>query len=76
MIDSTTGTTGNGQIFASGGVRTIGNAVQYPTGTNNLTLVIGGTNNLTLSGAFTLNGNDNVTTNTITARTLQVTNTA
>lgn len=75
MIDSTTGTTGNGQILASGGVRTIGNAVQYPTGTNNLTLVIGGTNNLTLSGAFTLNGNDNITTNTITARTLQVTNT-
>jgi len=74
-VDSTTSTTGSGQVFASGGARTVANLIQYRTGTNNLTLVIGGTNNLTLSGAFTLNGNDNVTTNTITSRTVQVTNT-
>ena len=74
-IDSTTTTTGSGTVFASGGARTIANPIQYPTGTNNLTLIFGGTNNLTFSGAMTLNGNDNVTTNTITARTVQTTNT-
>ena len=52
--DSTTSLTGSGTIFASGGPRTIANLIQYPTGSNNLTLVIGGTNNLTLSGAFSL----------------------
>jgi autotransporter-associated beta strand protein len=74
-IDSTTTTTGSGMILASGGPRTIANSIQYPSGTNNLTLIVGGTNNLTLSGAFTLNGNDLITTNTFTARTVQVTNT-
>ncbi len=74
-IDSTTTTTGSGMILASGGPRTIANSIQYPSGTNNLTLIVGGTNNLTLSGAFTLKGNDGLTTNTITARTVQVTNT-
>jgi autotransporter-associated beta strand protein len=74
-VDSTTTTTGTGMLLASGGAHTIANLIQYPTGTNNLTLIIGGTNNLTLSGAFTLNGNDNITTNTITTRTVQVTNT-
>ncbi|HEV2694643.1 MAG TPA: hypothetical protein VG347_17240 [Verrucomicrobiae bacterium] len=75
-IDSTTASTGSGEILASGGARTLGNSIQFPTGTNNLTLIIGGTNTMTLSGTFTLNGNDSVTTNTITARTIQVTNTA
>ena len=56
--DSTTSLTGSGTIFASGGPRTIANLIQCPTGSNNLTLVIGGTNNLTLSGAFSLQGND------------------
>ena len=56
--DSTTSLTGSGTIFASGGPRTIANLIQCPTGSNNLTLVIGGTNDLTLSGAFSLNGND------------------
>jgi hypothetical protein len=73
--DSSSSTTGSGEVFASGGARTIANSIQFPNGTNNLTLIIGGANNLTLSGAFTLNGNDGRTTNTITARTLQVTNT-
>jgi len=76
MIDSTSATTGSGEIFASGGARTLGNSIQYPTGTNNLTLIVGGTNNLMLAGTFSLNGNDNITTNTITARTIQVTNAA
>src|SRR5206468_8468458 len=71
--DSTTSTTGTGQIFASGGTRTIANLIQYPTATNNLTLVLGGTNRLTLAGAFSLNGNDG--TGSIN-RVLQVTNTA
>ncbi len=75
-VDSTTTLTGDGMIFAAGGPHTIANPIQYPTGTNNLTLVIGGTNDLTLSGAFTLNGNDLIVTNTFTARTVQVTNTA
>jgi autotransporter-associated beta strand protein len=56
--DSTTSLTGSGTILASGGPRTIANLIQYPKGSNNLTLVIGGTNNLTLSGAVSLQGND------------------
>ncbi len=67
-------TTGNGQVFASGGARTIANPVQYPSATNNLTLIIGGTNNLTFTGSFTLNGNDSVGNQT--NRIIQVTNTA
>ena len=74
-VDSTTTLTGSGMLLASRGARTIANPIQYTSGTNNLTLIIGGTNDLTLSGAFTLNGNDNITTNTFTARTVQVTNT-
>jgi hypothetical protein len=76
MPDSTTTLTGNGQIFASAPDITIGNAIEYPSGTNNLTLEIGGANNLTLAGPFTLQGNDGVTTNKFTARGLDVTNTA
>jgi autotransporter-associated beta strand protein len=75
MVDSTSATTGSGQIFAAGSARTLGNTIEFPTGTNNLTLIIGGTNNLTLSGSFYLNGNDNITTNAFTARTVQVNNT-
>ncbi|MGH8024200.1 MAG: beta strand repeat-containing protein, partial [Limisphaerales bacterium] len=74
--DSTTSVTGNGQIFASAPDITVGNAIQYPTGTNNLTLEIGGANNLTLSGPFTLQGNDGVTSGKFTSRTLEVTNSA
>ncbi|MGA3163114.1 MAG: immunoglobulin domain-containing protein, partial [Verrucomicrobiota bacterium] len=64
--------TGNGQVFAYGGARTIGNLIRYPSGTNNLTLIIGGTNDLTFSGACNLAGLDGLGTNNI--RTLQVTN--
>ncbi len=66
---------GSGTVFASGGARTIANSIQYPSGTNNQILVIGGTNALTFSGAFTLNGNDLIISNGLTARTIQVNNT-
>lgn len=75
-IDSTTTSTGSGEVMAMNGARTIGNSIQNPSGTNNVTLMVGGTNNLTFTGMFTLNGNDNVTSNAITSRTIQVTNTA
>ena len=76
MPDSTTTLTGDGEIFASGGSITIGNPIQYASGTNNLSLFVGGSANLTLAGPFTLQGNDGLTTNTFTSRTIQVTNTA
>jgi autotransporter-associated beta strand protein len=74
--DSTTTTTGTGQLSASGTAQTVANPIQYPTGTNNLTLSVGGTLALTLSGAITLYGNDGQTTASITSRNFQVTNTA
>ncbi len=67
-------TTGSGQVFASGGARTIANPIQYPSATNNQTLVIGGTNDLTFTGPYTLNGNDG--TGTQKQRTIEVANTA
>jgi autotransporter-associated beta strand protein len=69
-------TSGSGTVFASGGARTIANPIKYPSGTNNQTLIIGGTNSLTLSGDITLNGMDAQTSATIINRTFQVTNTA
>jgi autotransporter-associated beta strand protein len=66
--------TGGGQVMAWGGARTIANPIQYPSATNNLTLIIGGTNALTFTGPITLNGDDG--TSTYTNRTFQVTNTA
>lgn len=74
--DSTTSLTANGLLLASVNNITIGNAIQYPSGTNNLTLDVGGTNNITFSGPFTLQGNDGIKTNTFASRTVQVTNTA
>jgi len=71
--DSGTSLGGSGTIFAWGGPRTIGNPIQYVSGSNNLTLVIGGTNNLTLTGPFSLNGNDGLGAGT--NRTIQVDNT-
>jgi autotransporter-associated beta strand protein len=65
---------GSATVFASGGARTIANPVQYPSATNNQTLIIGGTNDLTFSGPYTLNGNDGF--GPVTNRTLQVNNTA
>lgn len=60
-------------LFAFGGARSIGNQVQYPSASNNLTLVIGGTNHLTFTGPFALNGQDGLGAGT--NRTIQVTNT-
>ena len=60
---------GSGTVFASGGARTIANALQYST--NNQVLIVGGTNALTFSGAYSLKGNDGLVTN----RTFQVNNT-
>lgn len=67
-------TTGSGTVLAYGGPRTIANPLQYSSGTNNLTLIIGGTNDLTFTGPYTLNGNDGATT--YVNRTVQVNNTA
>lgn len=67
-------TTGSGTVLAFGGARTIANPLQYPSATNNQTLIVGGTNDLTFSGPFTLNGDDG--SGTFTNRTLQVANTA
>jgi autotransporter-associated beta strand protein len=63
---------GSGAIMATGGARNIGNAVAYPT--NNQTLAIGGTDDLTLSGSINLCGPDSAGTNY--ARTFNVTNSA
>lgn len=71
--DSTTTLGGSGMLFAFGGARSIGNQVQYPSASNNLTLVIGGTNNFTFTGPFALNGQDGLGAGT--NRTIQVTNT-
>ncbi|HLP77949.1 MAG TPA: autotransporter-associated beta strand repeat-containing protein [Candidatus Paceibacterota bacterium] len=66
--------TGSGAVMASGGPRTVGNPIQYPSATNNQTLIVSGTNNLTFTGPVTLNGNDGQGTQT--TRTFQVNNTA
>jgi len=70
-VPTTTGATG--EILASGGAHTVGNTIEYPSGTNNLALEIGGTNNLTLSGPFALNGADG--NNSITSRLIESVNT-
>jgi autotransporter-associated beta strand protein len=75
LAPETTAATGSGLVLASGGARTIANPIQNQNGTNNSTLIIGGTNDLTFSGPYTLNGNDNLL-GTFSNRTVQVTNTA
>jgi len=66
--------TGSGTVLAWGGARTIANPIQFPSATNNQTLIIGGTNALTFSGLVSLNGTDGL--GTLTNRQLQVANTA
>ena len=66
------GTTGSGTIFASGSARTIANTVQYPSATNNQTLIVIGTNDLTFTSAVNLTGVDGSTTSN---RTFTVNNT-
>ena len=72
LAAETPNTTGSGTIFASGGARTIANTVQYPSGTNNSTLIINGTNNLTLTTLTNLAGVDGTGTSN---RTFTVNNT-
>ena len=74
-VDSTTSTTGNGFIFATVNNLTLGNAIQNVSGTNNCTLDIGGSDNITLTGPFTLYGNDHSIMTAFPTRSLQVTNT-
>lgn len=72
LAAETPNTLGSGTIFASGGPRTIANTIQYPSGTNNQTLVINGTNNITFTSPVNLTGVDNVGTSN---RTFTVNNT-
>ena len=67
-------TSGSGTVFAYGGARTIANPLQYPSATNNQTLIIGGTNQLTFSGSIALQGQDGLGTQS--NRIFQVANTA
>lgn len=63
----------SGTVLAFGGPRTIANDLGYPSTTNTQTLIIGGTNALTFTGSFSLDGFDG--TVTATNRTIQVNNT-
>jgi len=62
---------GTSSFFASGAAHTVGNHFIYTSATNTVTVILGGTNNLTLSGEFTLSGADGSGN---TNRTLNVTN--
>jgi autotransporter-associated beta strand protein len=66
--------TGAGNVQAFNGARTIANAIQYQSGTNNYTLQVSGTNAMTFSGPVTLNGNDGL--GSPTNRFFQIANTA
>lgn len=63
---------GNIALFASGGAHTIGNAINYASTTNTVSLVFTGTNQLTLSGPIDLSTTVGDTTGT--NRTFQVDN--
>jgi hypothetical protein len=75
FVDSSSSTAGNGFIFAAVNNIILGNPIEYSSGTNNQTLDIGGTNNITLSGPFTLYGNDHSSMTNYPTRSLEVTNT-
>ncbi|MFM2083142.1 MAG: hypothetical protein RL380_1833, partial [Verrucomicrobiota bacterium] len=67
------GATASSTLIANGAARTIANPIVYPASSNVYTLIVGGSNNFTFSGAYTLSGADgsgNVN------RPLQVDNTA
>ncbi len=66
--------TGSGNMQAFNGARTIANAIQYQSGTNNYTLQVSGSNAMTFSGPVTLNGNDSQ--GGATNRFFQIANTA
>jgi autotransporter-associated beta strand protein len=74
---------GTDTIYAYGAAHTIGNLMGYNSASNTVTLILGGTNNLTFSGEFDLANAANGPTSGLptddaggTNRTLQVTNTA
>ena len=66
--------TGSGTVLAFGAARSVANPIQYPSATNNQTLIIGGSNQLTFSGSIALQGQDGL--GTINNRIFQVANTA
>ncbi|HTR40440.1 MAG TPA: hypothetical protein VMH87_02330 [Pseudomonadales bacterium] len=74
-VDSGSSLTANGWIFANVPNLTLGNAIQNVSGTNNCTLDIGGSQNITLTGPFTLYGNDHSVMTAFPTRSLEVTNT-
>ncbi|HEU6447427.1 MAG TPA: autotransporter-associated beta strand repeat-containing protein [Verrucomicrobiae bacterium] len=63
---------GSGTVLAYGVAHTVGNPLLYPSGTNNQTLIVGGTNDLTFTGPVWLNGLDGL--GTVGSRTFQVDN--
>jgi autotransporter-associated beta strand protein len=62
------------EVFASGGDRTIANAIQFASTTNDLQLLVGAPNSLTFTGPASLNGNDNFSPAVYTNRTISVSN--
>ena len=48
------------ELFASGGAHVVGNAINFATTNNGAAFVIGGSNNLTLSGTFDLTSSNRV----------------
>ncbi|MFM2294170.1 MAG: hypothetical protein RLZZ350_583, partial [Verrucomicrobiota bacterium] len=67
------GATTSATLLANGAARTIANPIVYPASSNVYTLIIGGSNNLTFSGAYNLSGADS---SGGVSRPLQVDNTA
>lgn len=65
--------TGSGTVLAYGGAHSIANPLLYPSGTNNQTLIVAGTNDLTFTGPVWLNGLDG--NNIVSTRTFTVNNT-
>jgi autotransporter-associated beta strand protein len=64
---------GSGTVLAANGARTIANNIQYLDSTNNQILIIGGTNALTFTGSYALQGQ--IGTQSSLNRTVQVNNT-
>lgn len=62
MAPENGGLIGGGTIFAAGAPRTIANVIQYPSGTNNSTLTVAGTNAITFTSNINLTGVDGVGT--------------
>jgi autotransporter-associated beta strand protein len=67
------GSSASGSIMASGGARTIGNAIQYGGVSGTVTFGTSGTNPITFTGAFSLQGQDSTGN---TNRTVNIANSA